>query len=76
MGNTVANLLGKLKNREERISRRWKARNVTRYGIKTSTGYVATDSGYGGPPSSGYPVAMKILSPDISRRVRRGGSQG
>jgi len=76
MKNTVTKLLAEIKKQERKVLTEVESKEVLKaYGIKTSTGYVATDPEMAVTVAnwSGYPVAMKIVSPDISHKSDAGG---
>lgn len=76
MESAVTNLLAEVKKQGRVHLTEVESKEVLKaYGIKTSTGYVATDPNTAATVANwlGYPVAMKILSPDISHKSDAGG---
>ncbi len=76
MKNTVTKLLAEIKVQGRAVLTEVESKEVLKaYGIKTSTGYVATDPEMAVTVANwaGYPVAMKIVSPNISHKSDAGG---
>jgi len=76
MENTVANLLAEVKKQGRVHLTEVESKEVLKaYGIKVNAGYVATDPDTAATVAGwlGYPVVMKILSPDISHKSDVGG---
>jgi len=76
MGNGVTNMLSRIKDQGRTELTEVESRQILKaYGIEVSNGYVVNDlkSAVQTADRIGYPVVMKIVSPDISHKSDVGG---